>query len=52
MALRTLVTQHQRNRKQPELTAYFSFHSRIEFFETVDEHQCQEDDVLGYLCHR
>lgn len=42
----TLVAQHQRYSEEPEFTAQFTFDSRIELLESIDEHQSQKYDIL------
>ncbi len=50
--MRTFVAQHQCHGKEPELAPYLAFHPRIQSLEPVDEHQGQENHVLGNLSHR
>lgn len=47
----TFVPEHERYREQPKLTPDFALDPGVQRFQTVDEHQCEQDDILRDLGH-
>ena len=45
----TFVTQHEGDGQESKLAAGSTLNGRVDGLESIDEHQGQEDDVLGHL---